>query len=480
MDQQPASDDRQSGPARTISRRALLRYGLAATGSVVLGGFPRIARAQGRGRVQILIVVDTLRCNALGCYGNPLPVTPAIDAIAADGVRFAQAISTSGWTLPAIVSMLTGTWPAIHGAKGKGAKLTGIRKEVPTAAEIFRQNGFRTLGWGNCAFVSPLLGLDRGFDVYDARHAFTTAIRRADETVTAAIGQLPSRRDQDVFLFLHLFDPHLDYDPPAGYGELFTGGRTSPPLPLGLFKCKDLQTNAGQSPPLPADIAYVQGAYYGEVRFTDDQIGRLVQELKRRDLYDACTLVIAADHGEEFWEHGGFEHGHTVYDELIHVPLILKLPSGSGEGGRVVSTQVRTLDIPPTLFQIAGIEGPTSMDGTSLLPHIAGQTEVDLPAMSESTLYGTDKVSWRTGPYKYMYDMNTRIEPHQWLFDLRRDPQEQENLMEMQPDVAAAVRAQCEAFQVTLLNRARAMSRPRVKDLSPHEVESLKSLGYIR
>ena len=138
------------------------------------------------------------------------------------------------------------------------------------------------------------------------------------------------------------------------------------------------------------------------------------------------------------------------------------------------------MDIPSTLFDLAGIEAPASIDGTSLLPHIAGQTAVDLPAMSDCTLYGTEKVSWRTGPYKYMYDMNTRVDPHMWLFDLCNDPQERENLVESLPEVAKAVRAQFEEFQVPLLNRSRAMSMPRNKNLSPREVESLKSLGYIR
>jgi arylsulfatase A-like enzyme len=480
MQQQPGAS-RPDGPfTRPISRRALLRYGLAAAGTAALADWPPAPRAQDRARLLILVIIDTLRWDALGCHGNPQPVTPAIDALAADGVRFEQAVSTAGWTLPAVASILTGTWVTIHGASGKGAKLTPIRKELPTLAGVLRQHGFRTLGWGNCAFASPLLGLDRGFDTYDARYAYNRIIRRADETVTAAIEQLPDRDGPDTFLFIHLFDPHLDYDPPAGYADPFIGDRREPPLPLDMQKCQSLQTNDGHGPPSRADIDYIRGVYHGEVRFADDQIARLVQELKRRDLYEACTLVVTADHGEEFWEHGGFEHGHTLYDELIHVPLILKLPGSRPRGERVVESQVRTLDIGPTLLQLAQIAPPESFDGTPLLPFADGLTRGDLPILSQSTLYGSEKLAWRTGPYKYIHDQDRRAKPGRWLFDLRKDPLELEDLCEARPELAESMRVEFEAFLDALQRRARHMSVPRDTDLSPRAVESLKSLGYLR
>lgn len=470
----------QSGPrARVVGRRAVLRYGLIGAGAAAVGGglylgWPR------REPTFIVVVIDTVRRDALGCYGNPRRLSPALDALAAEGVRFDQAVSTSGWTLPSIVSLLTGTWPTLHGAVGKKGTLTAIREEVFTAAEFFKLHGYNTLGWANCAFLSPMLGVKRGFDVYDCRHAYNQSIRRADETVAAMLVELESRRGQKNFVFLHLFDPHLDYDPPPGYAARLTGGRQEPPLPLGWQACHDFEREGGARPPIQADIDYVKAAYYGEINFVDDQIAHLVHALKDQELYDDCTLVVLADHGEEFWDHGEFEHGHTLYDELIHIPLIIKPPRGLARAGLAVPAQVRIIDIMPTLLEIAGIDSPVSFEGASLLPHLQGRPQPDRPALSESTLYGSEKLAWRTGTHKYIFDTDAQASPRIRVYDLRADPGEQHNLAAVQPELVAALRTRFEDFFARLRQRADDMSVPSVADMGPDHIQSLKSLGYIR
>ena len=464
---------------RTVSRRNLLRYGLTGAGVAALGGGLYFGWPRERRNI-IVVLIDTLRRDALGCYGNGLRPSPAIDALAAEGARFEDAVSTSGWTLPAIVSLLTGTWPTIHGAVGKEGTLTSIREEMLTAAEVFKLYGYNTFGWGNCAFMSPMLGLDRGFDLYDCRHAHNDKIRRADETLHSALAQLTAHKGGKNFLFVHLFDPHLDFDPPPGYERRFTGGRNDPPLPLDVHECLGLQRNAGNAPPVDEDIAYIKGAYYGEINFVDDQIARFVDELKQLGIYEDCTLVLLADHGEEFWEHGGFEHGHTLYDELIRIPLIIKAPAGTGPQGLVVRSQVRIIDVMPTLFEMAGLKAPEFFEGASLLAQLEGRTMPDLPAMSESILYGSEKFAWRVGGHKYIFDTDASAVPRAQLFDVRNDPGERHNLMESEPELGRTLRVQFESLFVQLQQRIRTMSSPRASNMGPDQIESLKSLGYIR
>jgi len=426
------------------------------------------------------VVIDTLRRDALGCYGNRFAISPRIDGIASEGIRFERAIASSGWTLPSIASLLSGAHPTIHGALGKRTIVTPIRSELPMAAEIFKSNGFSTLGLGNNAYTSALLGFGRGFDVYDDRHAYNDRIRRADETIDRALQLIRQHRNKSKFVFIHFYDPHLNFDPPAGYEAKFTGGRISPSPPLTKEVCLGMMTDKGNSPPPAEDIDYMKGVYYGEVNFSDAQVGRLVDGLKQMGLYDEATLVITSDHGEEFWEHGGFEHAHTVYDELTRVPLIMKLPGAGAYAKPVVKAQIRQLDVMPTLFGLAGIEKPASFVGRSLMPFIMGQTEEDLLAFSEGTLHGSDKLAWSTEQYTYIVDVNPEAKRKAELYAWRNDPHQKEDLISKQPGIARALHQEMGQFYSKLLARAKTMSQPKVKNMHPQIIESLKSLGYIR
>lgn len=434
----------------------------------------------------VLIIIDTVRMNSLGCYGNSLRPTNNIDAIAADGVRFDQAISTSGWTLPAVASLFTGAWPTVHGGLGRNVTLTRIRDEIPTAAEIFKKEGFNTLGFANAAFVSPLLGMDRGFDLFDHRHTYNWNVRRADETVDAAIEQIKKNRSKRNFIMIHLFDPHLDYDPPEGYKFKYTRGRTTPPPPIKMETCLQMYTENGKAPPRPEDVGYVAGVYLGEINFMDEQIGRLVRTLKDLGLYDHTTLIVTADHGEEFWDHSGFEHGHTLYDELIRIPLILKLPSRIKPAKQVVKAQVRFVDVAPTLFGIMGIVKPETFVGESLMPLVMGETGEHRDAFSESTMYGPQMISWRGERYKYILHLDPKsgeagpVGTTGKLYDWREDPGEKSELSNQRPEIAREMRAELLEFYGNLLRAAENMSKPATVDMSPQHIKQLKSLGYIR
>jgi arylsulfatase A-like enzyme len=429
----------------------------------------------------VVFLLDTVRRDAVGCYGYSLNTTPNIDAVAADGVRFDRVVSTSGWTLPAVASLMTGTWPTVHGAMGRGVWLTPIRPELPMAAEILKGAGFATVGLANAAFVSPMVGMDRGFDVFDHRFTYNWDTRKADETIDAAIGELHKHRSEPCFYFIHLFDAHLDYDAPAEYTDRFTGGRHQPPTPLSLEAVLTLQTGPdGRQPPSADDIHYVRATYDAEVAFADANVGRFVDELKKLGLYDRSTIVITSDHGEEFWDHGGFEHGHTLHDELVLVPLVIKPPSEVAAAGRVVTPQVRLLDVMPTVFDILSVPMPASFEGKSLMPYIRGEVDRDLEALSESTLYGPEFVSLRGTRYAYILQMDGDDAGKGELFDWRKDPHETTNLAGDMPEVALELRTELLRMYNENAARAKNMSKPRPVDLSPARIRQLRSLGYIR
>jgi arylsulfatase A-like enzyme len=429
----------------------------------------------------IVFLLDTVRRDALGCYGYPLDTSPNIDMLAADGVRFDRAVSTSGWTLPAIASLMTATWPTIHGAMGKGAVLTPIRPEIPVAAEVFRKAGYATIGVANAAFVSPMVGMDRGFDVFDHRYSYNWNARDADETVDLAIAELRKHKSRRGFYFIHLFDAHLDYGAPPEYTARFTGGRNEPPIPLTLQAVQGLLTGPdGSGPPAAEDIQYVRATYDAEIAFADAHVGRFIKELKAQGLYDRATIVITSDHGEEFWEHNGFEHGHTLYAELVMVPLIVKTPSDTDLGGRVVSSQVRLLDVMPTAFEILGLKPPATFEGVSLMPYIRGERKDDLLALSESTLYGPELLALRGPRYTYILPKNDADTAEGELFDWRDDPHETTNLAEDLPDIAQELKTELLKMYDANTSVARNLSKRVKVNLSPRHIQQLRSLGYIR
>ena len=434
------------------------------------------AAPEDQGEVVLVLLIDTLRRDALGCYGLEGADTPRIDALASEGVRFDQAISASGWTLPSVASLLTGTWPTLHKATGKITRMTPITEDLPVASEVFAAAGYETLGFVNAAFLSPLLGLGRGFDLFDHRHAYNKEIRRADETVDAALGAIHERPGQKLFVLVHLFDAHLDYDAPEPYRYEFTEGRVDPPAPLAMQTVRAL----GDSPS-EADAEYVRGLYQGEVAFIDRAVGRLVDGLQELGVWDRTTFVLTSDHGEEFWDHDGFEHGHTLYDELIRVPLLVRLP-GAEEAGRVVPDQVRVLDVMPTLFDRAGLETPSSFAGRSFEPLLHGAADEPRIAFSQGTLYGSDKLSWRTEKYHLILDRaENAVRPYE-LYDWTLDPSEQQDLVQSEPELARQLLEQLRAFHGDLEERARFISTPELQSVHPKRIEkylkSIESLGY--
>ncbi|MFT5155254.1 MAG: arylsulfatase A-like enzyme [Planctomycetota bacterium] len=430
----------------------------------------------------VVIVIDTLRQDALGCYGYEGDPTPNIDALAAEGTRFDQAISSSGWTLPSVASILTASWPSMHKALGKNTRLTPITSDLPTGPELLQKQGVATAAVANAAFLSPMLGLQRGFDDFDHEPAFNDRIRRADASVDLALRMIDERKEGEFFVLLHLFDPHLDYDAPDGYAEAFVGTRNDPARPVSMTDCRALQQAKGRMAPTPKDVDYIKGQYQAEVAFVDRSLGRLFDGMRQMGVYDDCMIVLTADHGEEFWEHGGLEHGHSLYDELVRVPLIVRGAAKDQEPASVVASQVRTLDVLPTVLHEFGASFPAGTAGQSLMPLILGTDGTDRDAWLEGTLYGNDRRALRGNRYKYILSEQKEGPALEELFDWRLDPGESTNMLATKPDVAQQMRAAFTSFRTQLESDAAQISAPDAEQINPETAReferSLQSLGY--
>jgi len=390
----------------------------------------------------LLVTIDTLRADHVGCYGDQLASTPTLDALAKRGVRFETAVSHVPLTGPSHASVLTGRTPLGHGFRNNGGFV--LAPSVKTAAEDFRQAGYRT-----AAFISgfPLdrrFGFDRGFDTYEDHLPRGNDTRRtpyverfADATTDAVVQWLQASGSKagPWFLWVHYYDPHAPYEPPA-----------------------DMAARFPASP------------YDGEIAFVDRQLARLLQSVEQRgDL--ANTVVLAtADHGESLGEHGEGTHGVFIYDATLRVPWIMAGPHIPA--GRVSPTVARLIDVLPTLVDYAGVPRRAELEGRSLRPAADGRAMDDAPSYAES-LYSELELgwaplyAWRTSRYKFIEA------PHAELYDLEQDASEKANQFAQQPGRAEDLR---HGLQAVLRQPAPAAA---AAPADPETIERLRSLGYV-
>jgi len=348
-----------------------------------------------------LITIDTLRADHVHCYGYTGVATPALDALAKDGVRFTQAFTPSPITNTSHASILTGLLPGSHGVTDFGVPLSAAH---PTVAELLKAQNYRT-----AAFIGAVIldskslapGFDRGFDFYDnfPEHASTKSRwgrleRRGMDVVEHAENWLSKHPAGPHFMWVHLYDPHDPYEPPAPYSQI-----------------------------------YKDHLYDGEIAYADSALAHFITYLKRSGMYGNSVIVAVGDHGEGLGEHHEDTHGIFLYDSTTHVPLIVKLPGARG-AGTVVTAQVRTLDIMPTLLELASASAPQKKDGDSLEPYFDGKGEAARPAFGETDYplrFGWAPLrSVRSDGFKFIGA------PRPELYDLPIDPAEMTNRYEPQ------------------------------------------------
>ena len=382
----------------------------------------------------ILITLDTTRADALGVYGNGQAQTPVIDALAGNGHHFTQCYSQAPITLPSHSSILTGLIPPNHGVRNNGSYRLG---EVPTLAQALRASGMRTGAFVGSAILLEEFGLGRGFDHYDdeivhyteSRETGHIVTRRAESVIQRAWSWI-SDRDQPFFSWIHLYDPHWPYEPPSPFAE-----------------------------------AFADNPYLGELAYVDLQLGWLVDQLRRKGLFENTLIVITADHGESFGEHGEQSHGFFCYGATTHVPLILSQPI-MGEAGQSFDHLVRSIDIAPTLLRLKGLKPKTALDGLPLWDK--GPRESYSEAMIPyENFYCAPVQAYRDQQLSY-YKGNAEE-----LYDIAADPRENNNLIESDPERAARLR---DGLAPLLRETGENDSE---RQMDPSTVELLRSLGYV-
>jgi len=448
---------------------------------------PRETAADATAANVIVVVVDTLRADRLGCYGHPRPTSPEIDRLAAEGARFTAATAPSPWTIPSTASILTSRHPAEHGAEvtGEIRRLhenppKQIREGVGLLSEIVSENGLATA----LMSANPFL-FGRFTDGFD--HAVVDRMP-ADRLTAETISWLDGLPEGTPFLVhLQYMDLHQPLEPPDPYRRLFATPEAGP----REARHSEWAFSGGQhldTPEFESFRANRLALYDGALRFVDDQIGVLRSALADRDLLRSTLLVVTSDHGEEFWDHAevgaamggdprgyyGIGHGHAFFQELLQVPLVIWGPSIAS--GVTVEGPASLLDIAPTVLAWLGLTPPDVMRGIDLTPTIAipGERRVRLEPrdlFASSPAYGPETWTVISEEWKLI----VRSDGHRLLFDLSQDPLEQQNL--------AASRAGVAAEHEALLERHRA-SATDVPSSDAMEIdeelrEELRALGYV-
>jgi choline-sulfatase len=396
--------------------------------------------AQRRGPDLILITLDTVRADRIGTYGYKAAATPNLDRLASEGVRFDDATAHAPLTAPSHASILTGLYPSRLGVRDNAA--APLPDSAMTLAETLRDAGFRTGAFVGAFVLDRAYGFSQGFETFDADFGrFESGLkqqaqRSARAVVERAIHWLEQTpASQRVFLWVHLYDPHTPYAPPPQYLRRFA-----------------------RSP------------YDGEIAYVDTWLGRLFEALRTTDRYDGSVVSVIADHGESLGEHGEDEHGFFIYDAVLRIPWILKLPAAKSPV--VVREQTRAVDLVPTVLDLLGVRAPEELDGESLVPVIEGKARATVPASYAESLYPRLHFGWselravRDGEWKFI------DAPRPELYALRADWREQRNIAPERERLVAGLRAELARI------RRNEVDAPGVQP-DAETLERLRSLGYV-
>jgi arylsulfatase A-like enzyme len=387
--------------------------------------------------IAIIYLVDTLRADHTQVYGYPRDTTPELVKFAADAVVFDQAIAQASWTKPAVASVLTSLLPGHHRAVQLRDPLDA---DLVTLPEMLQAKGYATgAAIANSVIYGAGTQFEQGFDHFAGLHGAEdrpSKLVEAAGVVDEALRFLDRRKGFPTFLYVHTMDPHVPYAPPAPFDTKYEP--LSTPDHPGVDPRSDYKE--------PKDRDRMIARYDGDIAYGDQEFGRFVRELKARGLYDGATIVFLGDHGEEFLDHGKWLHGKSVFDELVHVPLIVKFPKQKDAGQRV-KQQVRTMDVLPTILQTLGlpVPGPPAIGGVPLQPAIAGGAN-ELPALSEISHRGFVAHGMRTGKDKYVQRFSP--EEDELYFDLAKDPKEQSSALEQNRERVRLLKAGVEAAMV--------------------------------
>lgn len=405
----------------------------------------------------ILVSVDTLRADRLSIYNPQGPKTPALDRMAGEGVVFTNTQANSPWTLPSLCTIHTSMYPTGHGVDSMQDRLDDLRV---TLAEALSDSGLMTGAVVSNGWLLEAFGAHQGFRVYDhmkhrlrtqywaaniwfrvMRTFFRDTTARQDTSdcsmhVGYALDFLQANRENNFFFWLHVIDPHEPYI--ARDEWVAEAGKKYPSTKIPRLNSGGVVNYRKGIKLGEVDRKHVEDLYNSEVERTDREIGKFLDRVAEMGLLRNTMVIFTADHGEEFWEHQDVSHGHTFYTEVMNVPLFIRMPDGYPVARRRIESQVRLVDVAPTILDFLGLPPMDLAEGRSLLPLIRGEEEPeDRPAFYESMIYYREQKGYSDGRFKYILDEETGEDQ---LFDLVADPEEKWNLVEEDPERRLAMK----------------------------------------
>ncbi len=423
----------------------------------------------------IVILMDALRADALGVYGNPRKPSPNIDRWAAGGSRWQTTVSQNAWTVPCVASLFTGLDPQAHRVlryqASQAVEMDTLSLAHDTLAEQFQAAGYTTGALLKSVVIDSSRGFSQGFDTYRVVEPKKDQAsgESAKHLTDAALGFVAqeSTKGKPFFLYLHYMDTHSPYKAPEPWYSRYKGSYTGP---FDGAHAPIEQAVKSGNPPTPTDWAHLRALYDGELAYFDSQIQRLFDALTQRGIDKNTLVVLTADHGEAFWEHGVVFHGN-LYQENIHIPMIVR---GPGVKAGVLGRYTQAIDLAPTLADLAGIPKGKSWMGTSHAGPL--RTGGNAPAQVVYTEYIDQRmvIDGATGMKLIVNDGPVK------LYDLARDPGEKTNLAASRPDEVKRLRALLDARYERGRTLGQSVPVEAVRTLSAEEVEMLKELGYVQ
>lgn len=420
----------------------------------------------------ILISIDNLRADHLGCYGYNRNTTPNIDKLAEKGIIFTNVITQVSWTLshlPMLSSLYISSALPIY----SNFSTLQIPNYIVLLPEILKEKNYTTAAFVNAPFLSSFYHFNKGFDFFDEKGVFNREeFGDIKDVNTRIINWLEKNKKNKFFIFVHYYDVHDPYHPEEYYYKLFDENYTnylSLKKKLGILSDKPLDNSNISKRERETVIA----AYDAKIRYTDENIKKLVDKLEGLNLLKNTIIIITSDHGNPLGDHGVFSHGTQLYDESLHVPLILILPKTQR---KIVKEQVRSIDIMPTVLEILGFQIPNPIDGESLVPLIEGK-KLNIIAFSESA----DLISMRNNSIKFIFNIKTGEEE---LYNLSNDPKELFNIA----DKISTKNFQLEIFKFVKRNEDKLISLSKnyetkygINETMREKIEErLRELGYIK
>ena len=411
----------------------------------------------------VLYVVDTVRADRLGVYGHDRPTSPRLDTFAESALVFENAYAQSSWTRPAVASLFTGLLPPAHGAVGRRSVLP---EEASTLAEILAANGYEGMGLVRNPNVSRTFGFSQGFT------RFRSEDRDLDETMLERVRLWLDERGEGqgpFFLFLHAIDPHGPYAPTPEFERLFDAAGAPPHYRTVRYL---LQLNRGEVAPDAGTAEALSRLYDAEVAQNDRAFGDLLDELEARGMAEETAVIYISDHGEEFGEHGRWEHGLSLYEEVLRIPFVMRLP---GQAAGRVAAPAQQIDLLPTLLGYLGIEGPPT-DGRNLLaPRRSEDGPLDVYAHLD--VDGHRSAALIRGRFKLVLPLSSSQGDEPMLFDLEADPAEEKNLASDRPDIV-------ERMLDLVVSQGLAGEAAPTVEIEDDEIDEdvrrrLRALGYI-